>query len=217
MHRVQIGCGYSPIKGWTNYDFNKFLFLAKTPVLKQAIYRAGFIPEGYKKFMRKVEEEDIQFANAGKHIPELNNSVDLLYSSHMLEHLDKEETDTFLKEAYRVLAPGGDIRIVVPDFDVLIRDYEQNRDPDAFLDASCLVGAKPKKWIKKIQYLVQGHGWHFNMYNADSLKKLFEAYGFTEVKILEPGASELPDTSGINLTIHQGISLYLEAKKPNLK
>ena len=215
MHRIQVGCGYSPIKGWTNYDFNKFVFVAKTPVIRQFFYRSSFLPEGYKKFMRKVEEDNIQFANAGKHIPELSNSVDILYSSHMLEHLDKEETDTFLKEAYRVLTPGGYIRIVVPDFDTLIHLYQQNKDPEAFLEASCLVGAKPKKWIKKLQYIIQGHGWHFSMYNAQTLRHLFRNYGFVNVLNLKQGETYIPNIEGVNLSAHQGISLYLEAQKPS--
>ena len=33
----------------------------------------------------------------------------------MLEHLDSDEADMFLKEAFRLLRRGGLIRIAVPD------------------------------------------------------------------------------------------------------
>ena len=46
--------------------------------------------------MDQVINENIKFANAGKHIPEKDNSVHVIYSSHMLEHLDSEETEVFL-------------------------------------------------------------------------------------------------------------------------
>lgn len=213
MRYVQIGCGYSPIKGWANYDYNKFLFLARLPLLRELIYRVGWIPEGYKKFMRKVVEDDIRFANASHRIPEDDNSVDVLYSSHMLEHLDRAETQAFLKEVKRVLVPGGRVRIVVPDFDVLVQNYADSRDPMAFLDESCLVGAKPKTLLKHLQYLIQGHGWHFCMYNADSLAALFESHGFREVTLLPAGETTLTQVEGLDLSAHAGISLYLEAQK----
>ncbi|CAA9217761.1 MAG: hypothetical protein AVDCRST_MAG93-305, partial [uncultured Chloroflexia bacterium] len=52
-----------------------------------------------------------------------DGTVDILYSSHMLEHLDRDSARRFLHEAYRVLKPGGAIRIVVPDFALLIDRY----------------------------------------------------------------------------------------------
>ena len=79
-----------------------------------------FIPDDYKIFMDQVIKYDICFANAGKYIPEKDCSVDVLYSSHMLEHLDQSETDIFMKESKRILVSGGVIRIIVPDFDILI-------------------------------------------------------------------------------------------------
>ena len=100
---INIGCGTHPINGWINYDFNVVIFIAKISILRKVLNRLKYIPEGYKKFMDQVVKEDIHFANAGKHLPERDNSVNVIYSSHMLEHLDKEETIQFLKEAKRIL------------------------------------------------------------------------------------------------------------------
>ena len=141
---INIGCGSQPINGWINYDYNKFIFVARISILRYFLRHSNFLPEGYKLFMDQVREKNIRFANAGKHIPEKDNSVDILYSSHMLEHLDKAETDIFLREAKRVIVPGGIIRIVVPDFDNLINEYKQSNNPDKFIYNSCLVGEKPK-------------------------------------------------------------------------
>ena len=117
---INIGCGSHPINGWKNYDYNKFIFLAKIKPIYIFFKNLRFIPFGYKRFMETVINNNISYCNAGKHIPEKDNSVSILYSSHMLEHLDDKETDIFLKESLRVLIKGGLIRIVIPDFEILL-------------------------------------------------------------------------------------------------
>ena len=128
--------------------------------------------------MDQVINENIKFTNAGKHIPEKDNSVHVIYSSHMLEHLDSEEAEVFLSESKRILVNDGIIRIVVPDFEKLINNYQKNKNPQKFIEDSCLSGEKPKTLIKKIQYIVQGHGRHFCMYNRKSIIELFKKHGF---------------------------------------
>jgi len=51
---------------------------------------------------------------------------DLVYSSHTLEHLTDSAVEHTLREAYRILSPGGTIRINVPDLSIAIRAYEEN-------------------------------------------------------------------------------------------
>ena len=51
-------------------------------------------------------------------LPFMDGAVQMVYSEHMLEHmLPSEGGVNFLKEAYRVLAPGGVLRLVTPDVD----------------------------------------------------------------------------------------------------
>ena len=83
----------------------------------------------------------------------------------MLEHLNKEETDIFLKEVKSILVPKGIIRRVVPYFDKLINHYSECNEPEKLIDYSCLVREKQKTIIKKVQYLIQGNRWYLNMYN----------------------------------------------------
>ncbi|AFY62263.1 glycosyltransferase [Synechococcus sp. PCC 6312] len=56
-------------------------------------------------------------------IPFADQSFDLVYHSHVLEHFPKALADNFIKECYRVLRPGGVIRIVVPDLEQITRQY----------------------------------------------------------------------------------------------
>ena len=61
--------------------------------------------------------------NLNKGLPFEDNSFDVVYHSHLLEHFPKSHAVPFLKECYRVLKNGGIIRVVVPDLEQIIRCY----------------------------------------------------------------------------------------------
>src|ERR1051325_1885067 len=58
---------------------------------------------------------DIMIANLTRPLPLPKQSVDVVYSSHTLEHLYVEDAKLLVKEIHRILKPGGLCRIVVPD------------------------------------------------------------------------------------------------------
>jgi SAM-dependent methyltransferase len=60
-------------------------------------------------------------ARAG--LPFETGTVDACYSSHVLEHLRKDDARKFLSECARVLRPGGTLRIVVPNLEAMAREY----------------------------------------------------------------------------------------------
>lgn len=53
-----------------------------------------------------------------------DESVSLIYASHILEHFGRHEVEGVLNEWHRVLAPGGVLRIAVPDFAAVVEMYE---------------------------------------------------------------------------------------------
>jgi predicted SAM-dependent methyltransferase len=61
--------------------------------------------------------------NLKKGIPFPDESFDVVYHSHVLEHFSKEEAETFIQECYRVLRPQGILRVVVPDLEEIVRMY----------------------------------------------------------------------------------------------
>ena len=76
--------------------------------------------------------ENIDFMPAGKEVkrvnllcrlPYSNESFVVAYSSHVLEHFTRKQAVGVLQEIYRVLKPGGIIRIVVPDLEDICREY----------------------------------------------------------------------------------------------
>lgn len=65
-----------------------------------------------------VQQYDIR-----KGLPYADNVFDVGYCSHVLEHLKRVEADKVVKEIYRVLKPGGIVRLVVPALEKITRAY----------------------------------------------------------------------------------------------
>ena len=53
----------------------------------------------------------------------MDNSVDEIYTSHMIEHLRPSELALALHEWNRVLKPGGKLRIRCPNFELYVREW----------------------------------------------------------------------------------------------
>jgi predicted SAM-dependent methyltransferase len=56
-------------------------------------------------------------------IPFKDRTFDVVYHSHLLEHFTRDEANNFIQDCKRVLKPGGIIRIVVPDLEMIVRTY----------------------------------------------------------------------------------------------
>ena len=56
-----------------------------------------------------------------------DNSVDLIYASHVLEYFDINEVRQLLREWRRVLKSGGELRIAVPDFEAMNMLYHNGK------------------------------------------------------------------------------------------
>lgn len=86
-----------------------------------------FIPGFVHIDMRKFPHIDY-VSSADKLDMFKDNSVDLIYACHILEHFKKNKTETVLREWYRVLRSGGVLRIAVPDFEKLAEIYAKYKD-----------------------------------------------------------------------------------------
>lgn len=85
--------------------------------------------------------KNVKKVNIKKPLPFKSNSVDIIYHSHLLEHIEKTKAKKFIKECYRILRPGGMMRVVVPDLEKICREYIKNidsaktiNDPKVILD-----------------------------------------------------------------------------------
>lgn len=55
-------------------------------------------------------------------------ACDAIYSSHVLEHLKRNQAQRFLINCYNSLKPGGVLRLVVPDLEGICREYIKQLD-----------------------------------------------------------------------------------------
>ena len=63
--------------------------------------------------------------NLGWGLPLADATVDLAYSAHCIEHQYLADALGTLREIDRILAPGGTLRLVVPDIETYARAYVQ--------------------------------------------------------------------------------------------
>jgi predicted SAM-dependent methyltransferase len=98
-----------------------------------------------------------------------DESVDLIYASHVLEYFDREEVINVLLEWKRVLKPGGILRIAVPDFKSMTELYKSGE-----ISLNKILGplyGKMKMSDKTI--------YHKTVYDFESLKEIADKLNFS--------------------------------------
>ncbi len=214
MTKINIGCGMTPTEGWLNLDNSLSLRIASRPLLVGAARALGLLNKGQSDYIDFCRSNRIRWADATRRIPAEEASAQVLYSSHMLEHLDRAEVQAFLKEARRVLAPGGIIRLVVPDIRKLCEAYREEGDADKFIAATHMCIPRPRGLAKRLHTLLVGTRHHQWMYDGRSLCELLAGAGFENPKSLSPGETRISDPGPLNLHERDSESAYVEAVRP---
>jgi predicted SAM-dependent methyltransferase len=98
-----------------------------------------------------------------------DNSVDLIYNCHVLEHFKRKDTLRVLAEWFRVLKKGGILRTAVPDFEQLC--YIYNRDKNIDVVVGAIYGGQ--------DYL---YNIHYNVFDFSSLEVSLSQVGFSSVR-----------------------------------
>lgn len=125
---------------------------------------------------------DINF-NLSYGIPLKSDTVNKIYSSHLLEHLNYKEILIFLEECKRVLRPNGIFSICVPDASLYIKAYTEKKnfmtDKDFYIEGKTFTNSH----IDQINYIAYMGGEHKHMWDAESLLNIMGIIGFREVKL----------------------------------
>lgn len=211
--RANIGCGKTPTPGFENFDNSLSVRLAHYPIVSRALGILGIFGKEQQDFIAYARENSILWADAVRHIPLPDRSADLIYASHVIEHFDRSEVKSFLNEVKRVLAPGGVIRIAVPDLRKHIDRYIREGDADALLEGTLLAHARPQSFRERVAKLLVGDRHHLWMYDAGSLCGLLDDCGFRDAKALQPGETTIEHPGSLNLSERAAESLYVEARK----
>jgi SAM-dependent methyltransferase len=113
--KLNLGCGERVVPGWTNVDYAIGARLARLRFVGPALSKL--------KILRTTWPSDIFIHDLRSGIPFADESIDVVYSSHFLEHLSRQEGAQLLRDCRRVLKPGGILRIVVPDLAAIVEKY----------------------------------------------------------------------------------------------
>jgi len=220
---VNVGCGLAvcELPGWENMDNSPNARLAKYPRIRRWLALAHLLPV---ETAAVPWPKNIRIHDATQSLPYPDQSLQYVYTSHFLEHQKPQQADCFLGECYRVLAPGGILRVVVPDLSLLCKEYIEATQStaqsgelaaDQFLKRTQLLGddAGGPRWFQAVRTL-WGRDRHFWMYDERSLGAGLERAGFTDVRRWSYGQSLIPEVASLDVAGRASESLYMEGRRP---
>jgi SAM-dependent methyltransferase len=216
LRRVHIGCGLTFLEGWINCDGGPSarLFSALPRPLRSALKRSGILGRGTKTFWTFMDSHPIVYANAHEFLPFPSNSVDIIYSSHMIDCLTTTQISRFFQQAFRILKPGGEIRLAGMDLDRVVQNYVHNSDTSTLLISISYPDPKEEKLFTRLKQALFPPTIYLAHLNFSMYKMMLKKAGFESIIHLAPGETRLSHYEPINLWQRQGESIYVEARKP---
>tara|TARA_B100001094_G_scaffold318573_1_gene362339 strand:- start:407 stop:946 length:540 start_codon:yes stop_codon:yes gene_type:complete len=107
-------------------------------------------------------------------LPFEEESVNLIYASHVFEYFDREEANDVLKKWKKCLKPNGILRLAVPDFKMYSNLYMEGK-----ITLDQCIGPLYGKWNITDKNTV----YHKTTYDYISLKKILEYNNFKNIKL----------------------------------
>jgi SAM-dependent methyltransferase len=201
---VNIGCGLSIAPGWINIDNSPNARLAKFQLLRWMLWKVGLLSD----FHYKVAWPDsILIHDARKKLPFAASSIDYVYTSHFLEHNSLDDARKIVSNVFRILKPGGVLRVVVPDLALGARQY---------LDALQMNPSDSDAAREFLDWMQLGYPGvrdpHLWMYDAPSLISILTDTGFVNVTVCDFKKGRVPDCDILDSRPND--SLHVEAEKP---
>ena len=124
------------------------------------------------------------WANLENPLPFRNDSVDVFYSHHVIEHLPDRKLVWHFREMFRCLKRGGMVRAGGPNGDMAIRKYLEGDEKwfGNFPDRHARIGGKLKNFIFC-------RNEHLTILTPSYLREIAEAAGFERISVCTPGRS----------------------------
>ena len=145
---LNVGCGPFPDKSFINLDY------CWTP------------------------EIDICWDITRKPYPIESASMDGIYTEHCLEHIRFKDFEYNMHEFFRLLKPGGNLRIIMPDGEIYLDIYQRRKNGEQIRMPHEETYLTP---MARINGIFRNHGHQF-IYDFDTVKKLLEKAGFKDIK-----------------------------------
>jgi predicted SAM-dependent methyltransferase len=141
-------------------------------------------------------------------LPIADSSCGFIFSEQLFEHLTLEELRKMLLDCYRVLEPGGAIRIAVPDLARFVRAYIE--DDLQFIHDVWPIDVSSTELLNGLFYQPT----HRFMHDFASMHRELCAAGFADVYRSAYRASRFPELNIDSDMPHRQLeSLYVEALK----
>lgn len=144
------------------------------------------------------------FLDARRRFPFADGTFDYIFSEHMLEHLELKDGIRMLGECFRILTPGGKIRISTPDLRYLIELYNSSKTDVQKREITRIVDMIfPDVAIYQDTFVINNffRSWgHKFIYDYKVLKELMSRAGFTD--IVNCGVGESADENLRSLESH---------------
>lgn len=184
---VQYGCHHCAPAEWINFDASPTLRIERIPIIGR------FIKKNTARFPANVRYGDII---SGLPIPD--GVVRGLYASHILEHLSRDDFSIALHNSFRLLAPGGIFRLIVPDLEARAVTYlaavrSGSFDAsDVFMRSTGLgLEHRPRSALQHTVALL-GNSAHLWMWDYPCLSHELASAGFVEIRRCRLGDSGDP-------------------------
>jgi SAM-dependent methyltransferase len=198
---VNLGSGLTVAPGWVHVDGSLNALVSRWPkALLNSLYRWSDNQQWFsqEQYVRILTEHRFVHHRLQYGVPFDEEMVDVIYSSHALEHLFVEEAQALLQDAYRALKQGGLIRLAVPDLEHAFRLYQS--------------GAKDQALAFFFNRNRSGYlNHHHYMYDFELLKNLLEKVGFVEVQRCGFRQGNMRDANILDNRPEE--SLFVEARK----
>jgi len=138
-------------------------------------------------------------------LPFADGAADVVFLEHVLEHMTVGEGMAVLRHAHRVLAPGGVLRVGVPDAGLYARSYAGG---DGAIDE--LRPDRPTRMLA-LGEVFQEHG-HVSAWDGETLALVVRAVGFEGAEVMPGGTSRIEPAPDSPARIAE--SVYVEAVVP---
>lgn len=176
-------------------------YLAEHQVRKLQIGCGSNLLAGWLNTDLRPASSEVCFLDAGVRFPFADETFDYVLSEHQLEHIPWDRGRSMLHECWRVLRPGGLIRIATPSLEVLAglvteQPSEAQRRYVEFISASYLGPGLPAGVAGVINNAFRAWGHQF-LYDRPTLRAGLAEAGFEDVVFTVPGQSEHEHFRGV--------------------
>jgi SAM-dependent methyltransferase len=212
--KINIGCGMSPTPNWHNYDNSFSVRISKIPnLLIKFLLKTKILNQKQCDYVNFCKNNKIKHLDIRKKLPFPNESIAIIYTSHVLEHLTKVQFLFFIEESYRVLKIGGILRIALPDLKIFIDRYTQKPFADVLIKELCMIEDHGTSILERIKFLIIGPRNHQWMYDISSAILMLEKTKFRNIFSMPAGSTNISAPGDLNLYERQDESFYIELVK----